>query len=241
MSELLRGEAIVLRTYKLGESDLICVLLTRDDGKVRAVAKGVRKTTSRLGARMEVLDHVDVQLARGRSELMTVRQVAPLGTARALREDYDRLAASLSVVEVADLATIEHHPDPEFFEMVRRALVALEQATDPSVASTAFLLKTLAHDGAAPILDRCATCGEDTELVAFDLMEGGLLCRTCRRGRPVSPEAVVLLRRMLLGGLAGVLAEPHPEGAAEVASVAIEAMEAHLGRRLRAARTTDAL
>jgi len=239
MSEL-RTEAIVLRTYKLGESDLICVLLTPDAGKVRAVAKGVRKTTSRLGSRMEVLDHVDVQLARGRSELLTVRQVEPLGSARAVRGDYDRLAAALAIVEVADGATLEHHEDPEYFEMVRRALLALETAEDPSVTATAFLLKTLVHDGAAPVLDRCASCGATEGLVAFDMNEGGLLCARCRRGRAVSPEAVALLRRMLLGGLAGVLAESGPAGASEVGAIAVEAMEAHLGRRLKAARTIDA-
>jgi len=239
MSEL-RSEAIVLRTYKLGESDLICVLLTRDAGKVRAVAKGVRKTTSRLGARMEVLDHVDVQLARGRSDLMTVRQVSALGAARSIREDYTRLSAALVVVEVADLATIEHLEDPEFFELVRRALVALETAAAPHVAASAFLLKVLVHDGAAPVLDRCASCGEETALVAFDMTEGGLLCAGCRRGRAVSPEAVMLLRRMLLGGLAGVLADPSPPAAGEVGAIAVEAMEAHLGRRLKAARSIDA-
>jgi DNA repair protein RecO (recombination protein O) len=237
----LRDEAIVLRTYKLAESDRICVLLTREHGKVRAVAHGVRKTSPRLGARMEVLDHVDVQLARGRTELLSVRQVQPLGAPSAIRGDFDRLTAAMVLVEVADAATLEHLEDPEYFEMVRRALAALETAEDASVVTTAFLLKTLVHDGAAPVLDRCASCGESTELVAFDLAEGGLLCRSCRRGRPVSPAAVALLRRMLLGGLAGVLEEGRPEGASEVAAIAVDAMEAHVGRRLRAARVVDAL
>jgi DNA repair protein RecO (recombination protein O) len=236
-----RDEAIVLRTYKLAEADRICVLLTREHGKVRAVAHGVRKTSSRLGARMEVLDHVDVQLAQGRSELLTVRQVQPLGAPSAIRGDFARLSAAMVLVEVADAATLEHLEDLEYFEMVRRALVSIETAEDASVVTTAFLLKTLVHDGAAPVLDRCASCGESTELVAFDLTEGGLLCRSCRRGRSVSPAAVQLLRRMLLGGLAGVLQEAQPEGASEVASIAVDAMEAHVGRRLRAARVVDAL
>ncbi len=236
-----RDEAIVLRTYKLAESDRICVLLTREHGKVRAVAHGVRKTTSRLGARMEVLDHVDVQLARGRTELLSLRQVQPLGAQSAIRGDFARLSAAMVLLEVADAATFEHLEDPEYFEMVRRALGSLESAEDPSVVATAFLLKTLVHDGAAPVLDRCASCGETTQLVAFDLTEGGLLCRSCRSGRPVSPAAVELLRRMLGGGLAGVLEEGRPQGSGEVASIAVDAMEAHVGRRLRAARVVDAL
>jgi len=237
----LRDEAIVLRTYKLAESDRICVLLTREHGKVRAVAHGVRKTSSRLGGRMEVLDHVDVQLVRGRTELLTVRQVVPLGAPSSVRGDFARLTAAMVLVEVADAATLEHLEDPEYFEMVRRALQSLETAEDPTVVTTAFLLKTLVHDGAAPVLDRCASCSATGELVAFDLTEGGLLCPSCRRGRPVSPAAVALLRRMLLGGLAGVLAEGRPEGSSEVASIAVEAMEAHVGKRLRAARVVDAL
>lgn len=235
-----RDEAIVLRTYRLREADRICVLLTAANGKVRAVAHGVRRTTSRLGARLEALDHVDVQIAPGRTELGTVRQALPRGAAPDLRSSYDTLCAAMVVVETADLATIEHYPDPESFEMVRRALVAVATAPDPSVAATAFLLKTLAHDGAAPVLDRCASCGSEGPLVAFEFQEGGLLCASCRRGRPVSADAVALLRRMLLGGLAGVLAEGRPAGSDEVAGIAVEAMEAHVGRRLRAPRTAEA-
>jgi DNA repair protein RecO (recombination protein O) len=235
-----RTEGIVLRTYRFGEADLVCVLFTKDHGKLRTVAHGVRKTASRLGSRMEVLDHVDVLLARGRTELLTVRQVEPRGTSAVLRDDFSKLTSALVLVEAADGATLEHHEDPEYFEMLRRALLALESAADPSIVATAFLLKTLVHDGAGPVLDRCATCGEDAELVAFDLVEGGLLCSSCRRGRPVSAAAVALLRRMLQGGLAAVLAEGSPAAANEVSTIAVEAFEAHVGRRLRAARVLDA-
>lgn len=240
MSGALRDEAIVLRTHKLREADLICVLLTRDHGKVRAVAHGVRRTSSKLGARMEVLDHVDVQLAHSRTDLRSVRQVAPVGTPRAVRADFARLTSAMLLVECADAATLEDHADPEYFEMVRRALLAIETSEDPSIVATAFLLKTLVHDGAAPVLDRCASCGEDRALVAFDMTEGGLLCAACRRGRPVRPETVELLRRLLLGGLAGVLREPPPAGASDVGELAVEAMEAHVGRRLRSAHVLDA-
>ena len=236
----IRSEAIVLRTYKLGEADLICVLLTKDHGKIRAVAHGVRRASSRLGARMEVLDHVDVLLAKGRTELQSVRQVESRGAFDHVRDDYERLAAALVIVEAADAATIEHHGDAQYFEMVRRALGSLAAAANPSVVAAAFLFKTLAHDGATPMLEQCASCGEEGPLVAFDMTEGGLLCTSCRRGRPVSPDAIALMRRILLGGLAGVLQEEQPRGAAEVASIAIEAVESNLGRRLRAARVLDA-
>ena len=235
----LRSEAIVLRTYRFAEADLVCVLLTRDDGKVRAVAHGVRRTSSRLGSRMEVLDHVDVLLAKGRTELFSVRQVEPVSTSAPLREDFSRLSAALVIVEAADAATLEHHKDEEYFEMLRRALATLATSAFPGLVCTGFLLKTLVHDGAAPVLDRCASCGGDAPLVAFDLQEGGLLCARCRRGRPVSAAGVSLLRRMLLGGLAAVLTEGDP-AADEVATLAVEAVESHVGRRLRAARVLDA-
>lgn len=235
-----RTEAIVLRTHRFAEADLVCVLLTSDHGKLRAVAHGVRRTSSRLGSRMEALDHVDVLLARGRTELLTVRQVEPKGTSAVLRDEFTRLSAALVIVEAADAATLEHHEDHEYFEMLRRALLALETASDPSTVATAFLLKTLAHDGASPVLDRCATCGRSERLVAFDLTEGGLLCSSCRRGRPVSAEGIDLLRRILLGGLAGVLGEERPAASHEVSGLAVEAFEAHVGRRLRAARVLDA-
>lgn len=236
----IRSEAIVLRTYKFAEADLICVLLTREHGKVRAVAHGVRRTSSRLGSRMEMLDHVDVLLARGRTELLSVRQVESRGAFDHLRSDYARLSAALVIVETADAATIEDHADDVFFEMVCRALTSLGEAATPPVVATAFLFKTLAHEGATPVLERCASCGEHDQLVAFDLNEGGLLCTSCRRGRPVSPEAVSLMRRIMLGGLAGVLRETDPPGAAEVAAIAVDAIESNLGRRLRAARALDA-
>lgn len=234
-----RTEALVLRTYRFGEADHVCVLYTKDRGKLRAVAHGVRRTSPKLGARLEVLDHVDVLLARGRTELLSVRQVEPRGAQPFLRDDFDRLSAALVCVEATDAATPEHLGDTELFELLRRALASIERAADPSMVATAFLLKLLAHEGAAPVLDRCAGCGTDSPLVAFDLLEGGLLCPSCRRGRPVSPAAIDLLRRILHGGLAGVLQEDRPPAAAEVSALAIEAFESHAGRRLRAARVLD--
>jgi recombinational DNA repair protein (RecF pathway) len=99
-------------------------------------------------------------------------------------------------------------------------------------------------EGAGPVLDECATCGESADavdLVAFDLVAGGALCRSHRSGRPMSPAALALLRRILGGGLAGVLRTPVPAGADEVAELATEAMEVHLDRRIRAVRSTAGL
>ena len=102
----------------------------------------------------------------------------------------------------------------------------------------AFFLKVLALEGSAPFLEGCVSCGEDddAQLVAFDIVEGGVLCRSCRRGRPLSADGLDLLRRTLGGGLSGVLAEPRSATTDEVTALATEAMEAHLDRRLRSVR-----
>jgi len=91
------------------------------------------------------------------------------------------------------------------------------------------------------VLEACVSCGEEdsAQLVAFDLVEGGVLCRNCRRGRPLTPDGLDLLRRTLGGGLAGVLAEPRSPVTDEITALATEAMEAHLDRRLRSVRSSQ--
>jgi DNA repair protein RecO (recombination protein O) len=115
---------------------------------------------------------------------------------------------------------------------------------DATLLAPAFFLKALVLEGAGPVLDACASCAEpegEVELVAFDLSEGGALCRNCRRGRPLSPDALALLRRILGGGLASLLKGPPASGADEVVVLATEAMETHLDRRLRSVRAAPSI
>jgi DNA repair protein RecO (recombination protein O) len=109
------------------------------------------------------------------------------------------------------------------------------------MVAPAFFLKVLALEGSAPVLDECVSCGEEDDLllVAFDPVEGGVLCRSCRRGRPISADALLLLRRTLGGGLAGVLSESRTPATDEVGALATEAVEAHLDRRLRSVRVSQ--
>jgi DNA repair protein RecO (recombination protein O) len=242
---LFRDTGVVLRTYRLGEADRIVVFLTERHGKVRAVAKGIRKTTSRFGARLEPLTHVDLLLWQGRSDLDIVNQVEVLDSFRPVREDLARLPRGMALLEVADQLAQERHPDPRLYSMLVGALRALSDArADPTLLAPAFFLKALVLEGAGPVVDECATCGEPdgmVELVAFDLAAGGTLCRGHRSGRPLSPVALTLLRRILGGDLAAVLRGPPPAGADEVAELATEAMEVHLDRRLRSVRSTAGL
>ncbi len=242
---LFRDRGVVLRTYRLGEADRIIVFLTERHGKVRAVAKGVRKTTSKFGARLEPLTHVDLLLWQGRSDLDIVNQVEVLDSFRTVREDLARMPRGMALLEVTDQMAQERHPDPQLFAMLVGALRALaEEHADPTLLAPAFFLKALVLEGAGPVLDECAACGEPdgtVELVAFDLVAGGTLCRAHRSGRHMSPTALELLRRILGGGLAAVLSGPPPPGADEVAELATEAMEAHLDRRIRSVRSTAGL
>ena len=242
---LFRDRGVVLRTYRLGEADRIIVLLTEHHGKVRAVAKGVRRTGSKFGARLEPLSHVALLLWQGRGELDIVNQVEVIDTFRTVREDLDRVARGLSLLEVADQLAQERHADPRLYQMLVGALRALaDPEHDPLLVAPAFFLKALVLEGAGPVLEGCVSCGEAdgaVELVAFDPVEGGALCRRCRRGRSISPEALALMRRILGGSLGSVLAGPPAPGADEVVSVATEAMEAHIDRRIRSVRSVAGL
>ena len=226
-----RDEAVVLRTYKLGEADRIVVLATAAHGKVRAVAKGVRKTKSRFGARLEPLSHVALQLYEGRN-LDTVTQAESIDTFRSIREDLDRYGAAMGVLEVIDQLSMEREVDTRRYAMLVGVLRTLETDDNPLVVP-AFFLKVLAHEGFRPEVDQCVSCGAPDPLVAIELLAGGMLCTSCRQGRAVSPEALRLLRSILGGRLASVLAEEPSPAAAEVAALATEAVEHHLERRLR--------
>ena len=242
---LYRDTGVVLRTYKLGEADRIIVLLTEAHGKVRAVAKGVRRTSSKFGARLEPLSHVALLMWHGRGELDIVNQAEVVDHFRAVREDLEKMGQGLSMLEAVDQLAQEGHPDPRLYSMLVGALRALaDPELEPLLVPAAFFLKALVLEGASPVLDGCASCGRsegEVELVAFDLTEGGALCRSCRRGRPMSPDALALIRRILGGALGSTLRGPPPAAADEVVGLATEAMEAHLDRRLRTVHTANGL
>jgi DNA repair protein RecO (recombination protein O) len=227
-----RDTGVVLRTWKLGEADRIVVLFTRDHGKVRAVAKGVRRTRSKFGARLEPTSHVSLQMHVGRS-LDTIVQAETIEHHRALREDLDRLAEAVTMLEVVDQLAVEGEADRPLFELLVRAMATLAQR-GAALVVPAFLLKALGAAGFGPVVDACAVCGDDGPLVAFDTDRGGMLCAAHRQGMAVSPAAVDLVGRILGGGLAGALEEPASPATHEVSRIATTAMEHHLERRLRA-------
>lgn len=230
---LYRDEAVVLRTHKLGEADRIVVLMTAGRGKVRAVAKGVRKTKSRFGGRLEPPGHVSLLLYQGRN-LDVVNQAETVEHHRAIREDLDRMTDALALVEAVDQVAQEGEANPALFRMLTGALRTLNRAEPrPALLVGAFYWKLLALEGVAPVIEACVECGAP-DPVSFDPAEGGALCREHRRGSAVDPATLDLVRRVLGGGLAGALKEPPGSAVFAASHLATVALEAHLERRLRA-------
>lgn len=226
-----RDTAVVLRTWKLGEADRIVSLYTERHGKVRAVAKGVRRTKSRFGARLEPLTQVALQLHSGRN-LDTVVQAETVRNFRVLREDLELLGRAVAMLEAVDQLTEEGEPDADLYRMLVRALGVLADGRSALVVP-AFFLKALAQTGFGPVVDSCVMCGTPGPLVAFDPGHGGMTCAAHRRGMAVTPRAVSLVTQILGGGLADALAEPESDATREVDRLATGALEHHLERRLR--------
>lgn len=232
---LYHERGVVLRTYKLGEADRIVTFLTQGRGKVRAVAKGVRKTKSRFGGRLEPPSHVQLLLYEGR-ELDIVTQAETIDHFGPLREDYERLSRAVSMLETADQVAMERQANGRLYRMLVGALRALAERDAPLVAP-AFFLKVLALEGYRPQVDECAECGAESGLVSWAIEEGGLRCQAHRQGSPIGPEAVQVLQRILGGQLGDALNEPPSEHTAEVDHLVTKALEHHLERRLRSVAT----
>ncbi|MCU1370799.1 MAG: recO [Ilumatobacteraceae bacterium] len=228
---LYRDQGVVLRTYKLGEADRIVSFMTERHGKVRAVAKGVRKTKSKFGARLEPPTHVALQLYEGR-ELDIVTQAESIDHFKAIREDLDRLTRAVTMLEAVDQLSLEREPNPDLYRMLVGGLKAIADKNSPLLVA-GFHWKLLALEGFRPVVEHCASCEREDGLVAFDPEVGGLLCTDHRQGTRVSPEAVDMLQEILGGRLATALERPASPGTHEVDQLATRVMEHHLERRLR--------
>ena len=172
-----RDEAVILRTHKLGEVDRILTLLTRQHGQIRAVAKGVRKTSSRFGGRLEPFMVVDLQLYEGRS-LDTVSQAEQLANYGAvIASDYPRFTIANAIAEAAERMTREVSSERNYLLVLGalRTLAAGEIRPDQVLDS--YLLRSLSLSGWVPALDECSSCG--SEPVSFSTHTGAVSCRQC--------------------------------------------------------------
>ena len=233
---LYRDEAIVLRTQKLGEADRIITLLTRNSGRVRAVAKGVRRTSSRFGSRLEPFTHVDLQLAEGRSlDVVTQAEtLSPFGGR--IGADYERYTAGTVMLETAERLVVEEkEPSLQQFLLLVGALRAMcEQDRPPGQVLDSFLLRSLAVAGWAPSFDGCARCGLEGPHRAFNPAQGGMLCATCRVPGSASPafETVRLLGALLAGDW-DVVEASEPRHRREATGLVAAYLSWHLERGLK--------
>jgi DNA repair protein RecO (recombination protein O) len=196
-----RDEVVVLRTHKLGEADRIVTMLGRRHGKIRAVAKGVRRTSSRLGSRLEPFMVADAQFHIGRN-LDIVQQVETLGTYGAdIAADYDRYTAASAMVETADRLGDAEATAQHYFLLVGglRALANGTHGTRSILDS--YLLRAMALSGWAPGLDACARCGAPGPHRWFLAQAGGAVCDACAPAgsAKIEPDTSTLLRALLAG------------------------------------------
>jgi DNA repair protein RecO (recombination protein O) len=205
---LYRDEGVVLRVQKLGEADRIITVLTKRHGRVRAVAKGVRRTRSKFGATVEPFSHVDLQLYAGRSLDVVVQAEGLTAFGAELVTDYGRYTAGTAVLETAERLTAEERePSLRLFLLVVGALRALTgggpaaEARDPSLVLDAFLLRAMSVAGYAPALEECARCSAPGPHRAFSVPAGGTVCPACRPAGAASPApaALVLMVDLLSG------------------------------------------
>src|SRR5690348_16686917 len=205
---LYRDDGIVLRTQDLGEADRIITILTRKTGRVRAVGKGVRRTKSRFGARLEPFTHVDLLLYAGRSLDVITQADSVRAYGAPLATDYPRYTSGVAMLETAERFTPEEkQPAERQFLLLVGGLRALgEGAHTPRLVLDAFLLRSLAVAGYAPAMDECAVCGSPDVAAgggshAFAIAAGGLTCRSCRPAGAATPSAhtVALMSALLRG------------------------------------------
>lgn len=229
-----RDEAVVLRTHKLGEADRIITLLTRQHGKVRAVAKGVRRTASKFGARLEPFMVVDVQLYIGRS-LDIVNQAESIGSYGAvITADYGSYTAASAMVETADKLT-ESEGSLQQYLLLVGALRSLSRHEHGSGATlNSYLLRALSMAGWAPSFQDCARCGASGPHSVFVAQVGGIVCDTCAPpGSPrLDPDTVALLSALLTGDWAHTAAAD-PTTHAQATGIVAAYTQWHLGRGLR--------
>ena len=239
---LYRDEGVVLRVQKLGEADRIITLLTRRHGRVRAVAKGVRRTRSKFGATVEPFSHVDLQLYAGRSLDIVVQAESLTAYGDRLVADYGRYTAGTAVLETAERLTAEERePSLRLFLLVVGALRALAGGgpdalapRDPSMVLDAFLLRAMSVAGYAPALDGCARCGAAGPHRAFSVPAGGTVCPACRPAAAASPDpaALLLMVDLLTGDWdAAELADPRTRR--EASGLVAAHLQWHLERGLR--------
>src|SRR6478736_7760728 len=236
-------EAVVLRSFRLGEADRVLHLYTAAHGRVGAVAKGVRKTMSRFGARLEPLSHVELVLHRGRSELQTVTAAQLVRSHHDAREDYYRFSVGMIGAEAMLRLFTEQEANERAFGALARFLDLLDEAPpglrpELDALGLSFQLKLLWLSGYLPHVGSCAECGSEGPLAGYSPRAGGTVCAACSPGAlALSADGLAGMTALLRSPLADALTAGLTErGAREVLAVITSSYEEHGGFRLRTLR-----
>jgi DNA repair protein RecO (recombination protein O) len=196
-----RVEAVVLRHSDWGEADRLLVMFTREMGKVRATAKGVRKLRSRKAGHLEPFTRSSLLLARGR-DMLIVTQAEAVNTYAPILEDLTLLAYASYVVELLDRFTYEEGENQALYRLLCETLERLASLADPTIAIRYYEIRLLDLLGFRPQLFKCAQCGAEIlpQDQYFSAEQGGVLCPSCGKGvqgvRPVSMSALKFMRHM---------------------------------------------
>lgn len=234
-------QAIVLRTHKLGEADRIITFLTKKNGKVKAVAKGVRKTTSRIGSRLEPFSHVDVHFHIGKSlDIATqIESLFPFGSS--FSQDYENWLAGQILLETAEkLAIEEKEPFEDLYSLLLSAIRSLfkkEHAANFIV--DAFLIRAMGLAGYAPRFDECANCGEKAEY-NFSIELGGLTCDGCKpAGYTRLNQLEIEHLNSLVNGNWKVVEASSPKVIREISSLISNYVQWHLEKGIKSLRMIE--
>jgi DNA repair protein RecO (recombination protein O) len=233
---LYRDEAVVIRTSQLGEADRIITLLTREHGRIRAVAKGVRRTKSKFGARLEPASIIDLQLHAGKTFDIITEAVSKENFGDELSSDYQKWTIASAILETAERFTLnEYEPSKQQYLLAVGALRSLARDEHaPLLILDAFLLRSLAVGGYAPALESCFRCEKSGPHRFFSLAGGGSVCSDCRpsRSATVSSDALTLMGA-LLSGEWSVADDVEQKVQREASGVVAAYLQFHLERSLR--------
>ncbi|HLF42125.1 MAG TPA: DNA repair protein RecO [Acidimicrobiia bacterium] len=232
-------QGIVLRSYPFGEADRVVVLLSPNRGKIRTVAKGIRKTKSRFGGRLEPFTHVDLILYEGRN-LDTITQAAVLEPFPRLRANLDSVIAAGTMVEAADAVAQEDESSMRLFLLLHRGLRALEAGRIGPDLITSFLLKLADVVGVAPSLLMCASCGRVDDLHRFSFGGGGVVCDRCRvEGSVRLRDGITVYLAALAEAEFGQLPQTDVNLSGEAMGITRRFVEYHLDRKLASLAVLD--
>ena len=239
-----RDIGVVLRNHQLGEADRIVTLLTCENGLVRAVAKGVRRTRSKFGARLEPFSCVDVQLYQGRSLDVITQAVTLDANSEDITADYGKYTTGCAILETATLlAGPQGAPAGQLHTLTRGALAALRKGEKPrDLILAAFFLRAMGHAGWMPALVDCARCGAEGPHRAFHPRAGGVVCPLCRPSGSSTPSLGVLdLMAALAEGRWDDAVAASPSARAQASGLTAAHLQCHMEHQLRTLSLVEGL